>query len=60
MIVLHVLSVITVLFVLSGLILFGTIIWTIATRRDELYQAKYQRFLEQRRCVTDKLRNVGE
>ena len=60
MIVLCVLSVITVLFVLSGLILFGIIIWTIATRRDELYQAKYQRFLEQRRRVTDKLRNVGE
>lgn len=58
MIALQALSAITVFFVLSGLVLFGITIWTLATRRDELYQTKYQRFLEQRRRVTDKLRNA--
>ncbi len=60
MITLHILTVITAFFVLSGLVLCGMIIWMIVTRRDQLYQAKYQRFLEQRRRVTSKLRTIEE
>ena len=45
MMVLNLLSIITALFVLSGLVLCAIIVWTIATRRDELYQVKYQHFL---------------
>lgn len=55
MLILQMLSVITVLFVLFGLVLSGIVIWKITTRRDELYEAKYQRFLEQRRRAAKRL-----
>jgi hypothetical protein len=46
---------ITVVFVLAGLLLFVTVIYTIATGKDRRYRAKYKRFLDQRRRVRDKL-----
>ena len=57
MILLNLFSIITAGFVFFGLILCGFIIWTILSRRDKQYKAKYIDFLQQKQRVTNKLRN---
>jgi hypothetical protein len=55
MVVLGILSVVAVVFGLAALVLSIILVWTIATRRDELYREKYQRFLEQQQRVSSRL-----
>jgi hypothetical protein len=51
------LSIGTFLFIGFGLLLVLILLWTILTRRDELYREKYEQFLEHKQNVSRRLQN---
>lgn len=53
---LDLLTAVTAVFLMVGAVLFTVVVYTVATGKDRRYRVKYQRFLDQRRRVEEKLR----